>query len=230
LTTRLRGWEGCTSKASSSRLPGLVDPMKQLDSSRKHLIKRALDLALAVPGFFFLAPLMFFIAVMIRSTSAGPVFFWQDRPGLHGKIFRIAKFRTMRSCHDENGCLLPDGERLTPFGRFLRSTSLDELPELFNVLRSEMSLVGPRPLLVKYLDRYTPEQMRRHEVMPGITGWAQVNGRNAITWEEKFRLDIWYVDNHSTWLDLKIIAMTLSRVLKREGISAPGQETMEEFR
>lgn len=204
--------------------------MQRFGSSKNSFLKRALDLALAVPGFFLFAPLMWFIAAVIRSTSTGPVFFWQDRPGLHGKIFRIVKFCTMQNSYGENGRLLPDGERLTPLGRFLRSTSLDELPELYNVLRSEMSLVGPRPLLVKYLDRYTPVQKRRHEVRPGITGWAQVNGRNALTWDEKFTLDVWYVDNQSIRLDLKIIAMTLAKVLKREGISAPGEATMKEFR
>jgi len=158
-----------------------------------------------------------------------PVLFRQRRPGLHGKPFICYKFRTMTDSRDSDGSLLPDSERLTGFGRFLRKTSLDELPELFNVLKGDMSLVDPRPLLMQYLDRYTPEQARRHEVKPGITGWAQVNGRNALTWEEKFKLDVWYVNNRSLWLDLKIIAMTIWKILIREGINQPGQATMEEF-
>ncbi|MGB9792451.1 MAG: sugar transferase [Thermacetogeniaceae bacterium] len=162
--------------------------------------------------------------------SPGPVLFRQVRPGLHGKPFVIYKFRTMRKAYDEEWRPLPDEQRLTRLGKWLRSTSLDELPELLNVLKGEMSLVGPRPLLMEYLDRYTPEQARRHEVKPGITGWAQVNGRNAISWEEKFRLDVWYVDNWSLWLDLKIILITLWKVLKREGISASGHATMPVFR
>ncbi len=156
--------------------------------------------------------------------------FTQDRPGLGGKAFRIFKFRTMTDARGVDGILLPDAERLTRFGRFLRSSSLDELPALINVLKGDMSLVGPRPLLMHYLDRYTPQQARRHEVRPGITGWAQINGRNAITWEEKFKLDVWYVDNRSLWLDIKIIYLTVWKILKREGINQPGQATMEEFR
>jgi sugar transferase EpsL len=155
--------------------------------------------------------------------------FRQQRPGLHGKPFFIYKFRTMTDARDAHGCLLPDGDRLTSFGRFLRSTSLDELPELINVLQGDMSLVGPRPLLMRYLDRYTPEQGRRHDVRPGLTGWAQVNGRNALTWEDKFELDIWYVDHQSWMLDLRIMAQTVWMILKREGISQPGHATMEEF-
>jgi sugar transferase EpsL len=158
-----------------------------------------------------------------------PVFFKQQRPGLHGKPFYMFKFRTMTNACDGDGCLLPDCDRLTPLGRFLRSTSLDELPELFNVLKGDMSLVGPRPLLMQYLDRYTPEQYRRHEVRPGVTGWAQVNGRNALSWEEKFEMDVWYVENRSFWLDLKILWMTLLKVVRREGISGDGCETMTEF-
>ncbi len=155
--------------------------------------------------------------------------FRQQRPGLHGRPFLLLKFRTMTDARDASGTLLPDAARLTAFGRFLRAASLDELPELLNVLKGDMSLVGPRPLLMQYLGRYTPEQARRHEVRPGITGWAQVNGRNAISWEEKFRLDVWYVDHQSLWLDIRIIAMTIGKILKREGISHPGQATMEEF-
>lgn len=191
--------------------------------------KRIFDLALCIPAFFICAPLMVLIATVIRTSMGKGVFFRQTRPGLHGRLFTIYKFRTMNDYRDKDGNLLPDGQRLTGIGRLLRSTSLDELPELFNVLKGEMSLIGPRPLLVRYLERYTPEQMRRHEVKPGITGWAQVNGRNALTWEDKFRLDVWYVDHRSLQLDLAIIVLTLWKVLRREGISQPGQDTMEEF-
>lgn len=192
--------------------------------------KRALDLALTIPALILLAPLMLVIALVVRVTLGAPVFFRQVRPGLHGKPFTLYKFRTMTDARDAQGNLLPNAARLTRVGKFLRATSLDELPELFNVLRGEMSLVGPRPLLMQYLDRYTPEQMRRHKVKPGITGWAQVNGRNAITWEQKFAFDVWYVDNVSLWLDLRILARTAWKVLTREGISPRGQATMEEFR
>ncbi len=191
--------------------------------------KRFLDLALAIPMLFLLSPVLALVALFVRRKLGSPVIFHQRRPGLHGKPFTIYKFRTMTDARDVQGDLLPSAERLTPFGRSLRSTSLDELPELFNVLRGDMSLVGPRPLRIQYLERYTPEQMRRHEVMPGITGWAQVNGRNAITWKQKFALDLWYVDHWSLWLDLKIIALTVWKIIKREGISPPGQATMEEF-
>jgi sugar transferase EpsL len=193
-------------------------------------MKRLLDLSLAAPAFFLLSPLMVFIAILIRLSMGRPMFFRQQRPGLQGQPFVIYKFRTMTDDRDQKGDLLPDGDRLTRLGRFLRSTSLDELPELFNILKGEMSIVGPRPLLMRYLDRYTPEQMRRHAVKPGLTGWAQVNGRNAITWEEKFKLDAWYVDHQSFGLDLKIIAMSLLMVLKREGICQEGEATMEEYR
>lgn len=169
------------------------------------------------------------LAILVLFRHGLPVFFAQQRPGLHGKPFYIYKFRTMTNARDTNGQLLPDEQRLTRFGQFLRSTSLDELPELFNVLKGDMSLVGPRPLLMQYLERYTLEQARRHEVRPGITGWAQINGRNAITWEEKFKLDVWYVDNCSLWLDSKILALTIWKVLRREGISQQGQATMSEF-
>ena len=192
-------------------------------------MKRLFDLALSIPALFFIIPLMLIIAPLVRFKIGSPVLFRQVRPGLHGRPFVIYKFRTMTDERDENGNLLPDGERLTRLGRFLRKTSMDELPEFFNVIKGDMSIVGPRPLLMQYLDRYTPEQARRHEVKPGITGWAQVNGRNAITWEEKFKLDVWYVDNWSLWLDMKIILMTLWKILKREGINQPGQATMEEF-
>ncbi len=192
-------------------------------------MKRIFDLILTLPAYFLLSPLMILIAVIIRLTMGKPIFFKQIRPGFQGKPFTIYKFRTMLNAYDENGHLLPDKERLPRFGKFLRSTSLDELPELFDILKGEMSIVGPRPLLMQYLSRYSAEQARRHEVRPGLTGWAQVNGRNAITWEEKFRLDVWYVDNYSICLDIKIILMTVIKVFKREGISHPGQATMEEF-
>lgn len=169
------------------------------------------------------------MAIIVKIKMGSPSFFTQTRPGLNGKPFNIYKFRTMTNAIDEEGFLLPEAERLTRFGKWLRATSLDELPELWNVLKGEMSLVGPRPLLMQYLDRYTPEQARRHEVKPGLTGWAQVNGRNAITWEEKFALDVWYVDNCSILLDLKIILMTIIKVIKRQGISADGEATMPEF-
>lgn len=184
---------------------------------------------IGIPLWFMAGPIMLVIAGLIRLSLGKEVFFRQLRPGLHGRLFRIVKFRTMTNRLDANGNLLPDHERLTRVGKMLRSTSLDELPELYNVLKGHMSLVGPRPLLAQYLDRYSPEQNRRHEVKPGITGWAQINGRNAITWEERFKLDVWYVDNQSVWFDLKIMAMTLRKILKREGITAPGQATMEEF-
>jgi len=191
--------------------------------------KRVLDVVAVIAGAIVLWPLFILLVCMIRLKLGKPLFFKQIRPGLHGKPFTLYKFRSMTDARDENGNLLPDAKRLTPLGRFLRSSSLDELPELWNVLKGDMSLVGPRPLLMQYLERYTPEQMRRHEVKPGITGWAQVNGRNAITWEEKFKYDVWYVDNWNIWLDLKIIALTVCKVLKGEGISQPGHATMEEF-
>ena len=192
-------------------------------------MKRLFDLALSIPAFFSLTPLMLIIGFFVRMRIGTPVLFKQGRPGLHGKPFTIYKFRTMTDKRDKDWNLLLDGDRLTRLGRFLRKTSLDELPELFNVIKGDMSIVGPRPLLMQYLDRYTPEQARRHEVKPGITGWAQVNGRNAITWEDKFKLDLWYVDHQSFKLDLKIIGLTVWKILKREGINQPGQTTMQEF-
>lgn len=195
----------------------------------RFFFKRLMDFIGAVVGLALFAPVMLLIALFIRLNMGRPVFFRQFRPGLHGKPFVIYKFRTMKKDRDSGGNLLPDEQRLTRLGRFLRNTSLDELPELFNVLKGEMSLVGPRPLLMEYLDRYTPEQARRHEVKPGITGWAQANGRNAITWEEKFKLDVWYVENWSLWLDFKILGLTFLKVLRREGISAKGYATMPEF-
>ena len=191
--------------------------------------KRLLDLAIAIPALILLSPVLAFLALLVRLRLGSPVLFRQQRPGLQGRPFTLIKFRTMTDARDTRGNLLPDADRLTPFGQFLRSASLDELPELTNVLKGEMSLVGPRPLLMQYLDRYTPEQMRRHDVKPGITGWVQVNGRNALTWEQKFALDVWYVDHWSFWLDLKIIVLTVWKVLAREGISQPGCVTMKEF-
>jgi sugar transferase EpsL len=192
--------------------------------------KRALDLVLTLLSLVILLPVGLLIALLVWLFLGSPVMFRQARPGYRGRPFITYKFRTMTDRRGPDGQLLPDAERLTPFGRLLRSTSLDDLPQLYNVLRGEMSLVGPRPLLMRYLERYTPEQMRRHEVLPGITGWAQVNGRNAIAWEEKFRLDVWYVDHRSFWLDLKILWLTPWKVFKREGISQPGHVTAEEFK
>ena len=192
-------------------------------------LKRVVDLAFTLPGLALLAPLLTILAALVRAKLGPPVLFRQTRPGLRGAPFELLKFRTMTNDSDAEGKLLPDDQRLTSLGEFLRKMSLDEFPGLINVIRGDMSLVGPRPLLMQYLDRYTPEQARRHEVKPGLTGWAQVNGRNAITWEEKFALDVWYVDNRSFWLDLKILAMTAWKVLKREGISAEGEATMPEF-
>lgn len=192
-------------------------------------IKRVGDVVLASAGLVLTAPVLAGAYAAIRVTMGRPVLFRQIRPGLHARPFELVKFRTMLDARDERGVMLPDAERLTRIGRFLRATSLDELPQLWNVLRGDMSLVGPRPLLTKYLARYTPEQARRHQVQPGITGWAQVNGRNAITWPEKFELDVWYVDNWSLWLDAKILARTLLRVLQREGISFANEATMPEF-
>ncbi|MBN1105231.1 MAG: sugar transferase [Deltaproteobacteria bacterium] len=192
-------------------------------------MKRLFDLLLVVASLIMVLPFLGVLALLVRISMGSPVLFVQTRPGFHGRPFRIYKFRTMRNAADAAGKSLPDAERLTRLGRFLRATSLDELPELFNVLKGDMSLVGPRPLLMRYVDRYTAEQARRNEVKPGLTGYAQVNGRNAITWEEKFKLDVWYVDNRNLWLDLKIIAMTVLKVLKREGISGGGEATMSEF-
>ncbi|MBW6465403.1 MAG: sugar transferase [Brevefilum sp.] len=192
-------------------------------------VKRLTDILLTLPILVILAPAILLISILVAWLHGFPILFKQKRPGYRGEIFTIYKFRTMRQLTDRQGQLLPDAERLTKFGRFLRATSLDELPELINVLKGEMSLVGPRPLLVEYLPRYNPTQFRRHEVLPGITGWAQINGRNAITWQEKFDLDVWYVDHRSLWLDLKIIVRSIFKVLRREGISQPGQATAEIF-
>ena len=191
--------------------------------------KRVFDLLVTLIGMVIALPVMLVIAVMLLIIQGWPLFFCQQRPGYHGEIFTLCKFRSMRNAADRAGNPLPDGERITKFGKLLRATSLDELPELFSVLGGRMSLVGPRPLLVAYLDRYTPEQARRHDVLPGITGWAQVNGRNDISWEEKFRLDVWYVDNWSLWLDVRILLMTVGAVFKRKGISKAGHATTPYF-
>ncbi len=195
----------------------------------RHYGKRWFDLLVATLLIILLSPLFLLVAVVVRLVLGAPVLFRQERPGLYGKPFVIYKFRTMTDARDGEGNLLPDTQRLPAFGRFLRSTSLDELPELFNVLTGAMSLVGPRPLLMEYLARYTPEQARRHHVRPGITGWAQANGRNKISWDEKFALDVWYVDHCSLWLDLKILWLTGQKVLLREGINQTGQVTVEKF-
>jgi len=191
--------------------------------------KRLLDLLIAIPAVVVLSPVFAIISIAIALRLNRPILFRQVRPGKDGKPFTMVKFRTMRDAHDQHGRLLPDAERITPLGQFLRSTSLDELPELINVLKGEMSIVGPRPLLMHYLDLYTPQQARRHEVRPGITGWAQVHGRNALTWDERFRQDVWYVEHASLLLDLRIIALTVWKILKREGVNEPGMATMSEF-
>lgn len=193
------------------------------------MFKRFFDFSATAFGLLVLALPLLLLALLVRTKLGSPVFFRQTRPGLHGKPFEMVKFRTMTDARDAQGELLPDSERLPPFGRFLRSSSLDELPELWNVLKGEMSLVGPRPLLMEYLPLYTPQQYRRHEVRPGVTGWAQVNGRNAISWEEKFALDVWYVENQSFWLDVKILLLTVKKVLVKDGISATGEATMTKF-
>lgn len=194
------------------------------------LVKRILDIAITLPALILLSPILILISFLVVIFYGFPILFRQERPGFKVKIFTIYKFRTMHNTVNKLGEPLPDRKRLTKLGRFLRSTSLDELPELINVLKGEMSLVGPRPLLPDYLPLYNAEQARRHDVLPGITGWAQVHGRNALSWEEKFELDTWYVDHQSSWLDLKIIGMTLLKVLQREGISQPGQATAELFK
>jgi lipopolysaccharide/colanic/teichoic acid biosynthesis glycosyltransferase len=208
----------------------------QVEAQSMHLIvagvplrKRIFDLALTVPGLLLISPILVVISLLSFLLQGPPLLFRHERPGLRGEPFTLFKFRTMREARDAAGRPLADSERLTGWGRLLRSLSLDELPELFNVLRGEMSLVGPRPLLMQYLERYTPEQARRHEVLPGMTGWAQINGRNALTWERKFELDVWYVDHWSMGLDLRILAATLWKILLREGISQPGRATADEF-
>lgn len=204
----------------------LVKPKESFYSAHG---KRWLDLVLILPSVIVIFPVLIIISLLVKGRMGSPVLFCQKRPGKNGVPFLMFKFRTMTDERDEEGNLLPDKQRLTKMGWFLRSASLDELPGLFNVLKGDLSLVGPRPLLMQYLERYSSEQARRHEVKPGITGWAQVNGRNAITWDEKFKLDVWYVDNQSFWLDMKIIVLTIMAVLKREGINEPGMATMSEF-
>lgn len=193
-------------------------------------MKRSFDIFIALSTLVVLFPVISIVGILVRLNLGSPIFFSQNRPGLHGQVFKMIKFRTMRDCKDKHGNILPDSERLTKFGAFLRSTSLDELPGLFNVLKGDMSLVGPRPLLVEYLPLYSIEQARRHNVRPGITGWAQVNGRNTLSWNDKFKLDVWYVNNQSFSLDLKILLMTVKKVFKREGISADGHVTVEPFK
>lgn len=192
-------------------------------------MKRFFDMVGAALALLLFSPALALLAMQVRRKMGAPVLFCQERPGVHGKPFQMFKFRTMRAEFDSEGQPLPDSERLTDFGRWLRTTSLDELPELWNVLKGDMSLVGPRPLLMEYLPLYSCEQARRHEVRPGITGWAQVNGRNAISWEEKFALDVWYVDNRGLWLDFKILLLTVKNVLSRDGINADGEVTMPRF-
>lgn len=192
-------------------------------------MKRTFDFMVALSTMMLLLPVLLVLAWLIKARLGSPILFCQTRPGKDGTAFKMYKFRTMADTLDSQGHLLPDQDRLTNFGKFLRASSLDELPELLNVLKGEMSLVGPRPLLVEYLPLYSEEQARRHEVRPGITGWAQVNGRNAISWEEKFKLDVWYVDNRSLWLDFKILWLTILRVVRRSGINQDGHVTMEKF-
>ncbi|MGX5913518.1 sugar transferase [Aliidiomarina sp. Khilg15.8] len=194
------------------------------------MIKRAFDVLISATALIFLLPVLLVLALIVRIKLGSPVLFKQVRPGRFGKPFEMVKFRSMKDAVDDEGNVLPDSQRLTKFGTLLRSSSLDELPGLWNVLRGNMSLVGPRPLLMEYLNLYSPEQFRRHDVRPGITGWAQVNGRNSLSWERKFQLDVWYVDNHSLWLDIKILLLTVKKVFVREGISAEGEATMGKFR
>ncbi len=193
------------------------------------MIKRLFDLFVAITLLIILFPLLIVVSILVRVKLGSPIFFRQQRPGLNGKLFSVVKYRTMTDEKDSDGQFLSDAVRLTPFGKFLRSTSIDELPELINIIKGEMSLVGPRPLLKQYLERYSDEQRRRLDVRPGITGWAQINGRNTISWEEKFKLDVWYVDNHSFLLDFKILLLTAWKTVKRADINAPGEATMSEF-
>ena len=194
------------------------------------MVKRLLDLIGASIALLLLSPVMVIVAWQVRRDMGSPVLFRQTRPGLGGLPFQMIKFRTMRDATDANGTMLPDADRLTPLGRFLRASSLDEVPELWNVVRGDMSMVGPRPLLMEYLPLYSPTQARRHEIRPGVTGWAQINGRNALGWDEKFALDVWYVDNRSLWLDMQILGRTIAKVVRRDGISAAGEATMPKFK
>lgn len=193
------------------------------------MLKRSIDIVASFFGLLFLSPIIAFVAWQISRKLGSPVLFCQVRPGFGGKPFKMIKFRTMKDAFDSQGNALPDSERMTAFGSFLRSSSLDELPELWNVLKGDMSLVGPRPLLMEYLPLYNAEQLRRHDALPGVTGWAQINGRNALSWDDKFKLDVWYVDNQTIWLDLKIVFLTVKKVLVREGISGDGEVTMSKF-
>lgn len=194
------------------------------------MLKRLFDITASALGLLILSPVFLVLMLLVRIKLGSPVFFRQTRPGVHGKPFQMIKFRTMLEAYDDTGHPLPNDQRMTRFGQRLRALSLDELPELWNVLKGDMSLVGPRPLLMEYLELYTPEQARRHEVRPGITGWAQVNGRNSLSWEEKFKLDVWYVDNQSHWLDIKILFMTVVKVFKRDGIAHEGDVAMPKFK
>jgi sugar transferase EpsL len=198
-------------------------------AKRQSILKRSLDLIFVLSAAPFWLPIIVVLALLVRRKLGSPVLFRQPRPGRNAAVFELLKFRTMTNARDSRGQLLPDAQRLTPFGRWLRATSLDELPELFNVIKGEMSLVGPRPLLIQYLPLYTAEQARRHEVLPGITGWAQINGRNTLSWAEKFQQDIWYIDHQSVGLDLRILATTMLKVIRRDGISAAGEATMPPF-
>lgn len=203
--------------------------LKPDENRRIGLVKRLLDLIGASIALLLLSPVMVIVAWQVRRDMGSPVLFRQTRPGLSGRPFQMIKFRTMRDATDANGTMLPDADRLTPLGRFLRASSLDEVPELWNVVRGDMSMVGPRPLLMEYLPLYSPTQARRHEIRPGVTGWAQINGRNALGWDEKFALDVWYVDNRSLWLDMQILGRTIAKVVRRDGISAAGEATMPRF-
>ena len=193
------------------------------------MLKRSIDIVASFFGLLFLSPIIAFVAWQISRKLGSPVLFCQVRPGFRGKPFKMIKFRTMKDAFDSQGNALPDSERMTAFGSFLRSSSLDELPELWNVLKGDMSLVGPRPLLMEYLPLYNAEQLRRHDALPGVTGWAQINGRNALSWDDKFKLDVWYVENQSLWLDVKIIFLTVKRVILRDGVSAHGEATTSRF-
>ena len=216
-------------------IAGVADLFEKKSNTHKpygpyeRLIKRPLDAFLATGALIVLCPVLLVIAVLVRVKLGSPVLFTQDRPGRDGKVFKLYKFRSMTNSRDANGILLPDEQRLTKVGRFVRSTSIDEVPQLWNVLKGDMSLIGPRPLLVEYLPLYSPEQSRRHEVRPGITGWAQCHGRNAISWQKKFELDVWYVDHISFWVDLKIVFITIKKVFSRADISSSTSATMELF-
>lgn len=218
-----------TATAADERGTTAPEARPDLRDRARSVAKRTLDVVISLVALVLLTPVLVVVGFMVFLALGRPVLLRQWRPGLRGRPFVIYKFRTMTEERDAEGNLLPDEQRLTRFGLFLRHTSLDELPELYNVLKGEMSLVGPRPLLMRYLGRYSPEQMRRHDIRPGITGWTQVNGRNALTWDEKFALDLWYVENQSLGLDFKILLLTLWKALKREGITRPGWATTEEF-